>query len=161
VRTLALLLSSPERDLHVLELHALLEGRDPTASGRAAANGDPMLDARARTELAGRLRDLHAELDEAERFADLGRIERLRSETAAIERHLASALGLGGHARRIGGPVERARKAVYNRLRAVIATIDAEHPALGRHLARSIRTGTFCSYRPERPVAWEVAPPRR
>jgi non-specific serine/threonine protein kinase len=125
--------------------------------GRVTGDGDPVIDARARGELASRLRDLHEELDEAERFGDLGRSERLRAEADVIERHLASALGLGGHARRVGGPVERARKAVYNRLRAVIAAIDAEHPALGRHLARSIRTGTFCSYRPERPTAWEVS----
>jgi hypothetical protein len=31
------------------------------------------------------------------------------------------------------------------------------HPALGRHLAESIRTGTFCSYRPVGEVPrWET-----
>jgi hypothetical protein len=28
---------------------------------------------------------------------------------------------------------------------------------LGRHLEGSVRTGTFCSYRPDRPVRWEVS----
>ena len=30
------------------------------------------------------------------------------------------------------------------------------HPRLGRHLDASIRTGTFCSYEPERDTAWSV-----
>jgi hypothetical protein len=45
---------------------------------------------------------------------------------------------------------------VSNRIRDTVVRIGAVHPALGRHLRASIRTGTFCSYRPERPVAWEV-----
>ena len=28
--------------------------------------------------------------------------------------------------------------------------------ALGRHLENAVRTGTWCSYRPEAPVAWEL-----
>lgn len=162
VRTLALLLASPERDLHVLELHALLDGSDGATCSRARSDveDEPILDARARAELATRLRDLYGEIDEAERFSDLGRREHLRVEIEQIEHHLATALGLGGHARRIGGPIERARKAVYNRLRATIAAIDEAHPTLARHLARSVRTGTFCSYRPERPVSWDVVDAR-
>ena len=40
--------------------------------------------------------------------------------------------------------------------------VEAAHPELGRHFAHSLRTGTFCSYSPERAVAWrlvdEIAP---
>jgi hypothetical protein len=54
----------------------------------------------------------------------------------------------------MGDPVERARKAVYNRLRTVTGVIAREHPALGRHLEHSVRTGTFCCYQPQGAVAW-------
>lgn len=36
---------------------------------------------------------------------------------------------------------------------------QAAHPALGRHLARSVETGLFCAYRPERAVRWRVVAP--
>jgi hypothetical protein len=29
-------------------------------------------------------------------------------------------------------------------------------PKLARHLERSLRTGYFCRYEPEEPIAWEL-----
>ena len=49
---------------------------------------------------------------------------------------------------------DRARAAVAMRIRAAVARIEKEHAALGRHLARSIRTGTTCRYDPEVAAAW-------
>jgi hypothetical protein len=36
--------------------------------------------------------------------------------------------------------------------------IDEHHPALGEHLGRTIRTGTYCAYWPDPrvPVAWKL-----
>jgi hypothetical protein len=45
-------------------------------------------------------------------------------------------------------PAERARVNVTRALKAAIKKITASHPALGQHLARTIKTGTFCSYVP-------------
>jgi len=59
-----------------------------------------------------------------------------------------------------GDAAEKARMAVTWRIRHAIRKIEAAHPELGRHLANSLRTGTFCTDRPERPVAWQLAPPR-
>jgi len=63
-------------------------------------------------------------------------------------------VGLGGRSRRLVSLAERARSAVTWRIRHAQRRIAAAHPSLGRHLENSLRTGTFCSYRPERPVAW-------
>lgn len=49
---------------------------------------------------------------------------------------------------------ERMRKAVTNRMRDAIARIRREHDALGNHLAKGIRMGSFCSYAPGRTVNW-------
>jgi len=49
---------------------------------------------------------------------------------------------------------DRARKAVTSRIRESSARITTEHPALGIHLENAIRTGVFCSYRPERSPDW-------
>jgi hypothetical protein len=45
---------------------------------------------------------------------------------------------------------------VTNRIRDSLDRIAAHHEALGRHLTIAVRTGTFCSYTPERPTAWEL-----
>ena len=51
---------------------------------------------------------------------------------------------------------DRARRLVALRIRTGLDRIDEALPALGRHLRRSIRTGTFCLYEPDRPERWRV-----
>ncbi|MFO0747190.1 MAG: hypothetical protein U1F43_16225 [Myxococcota bacterium] len=60
----------------------------------------------------------------------------------------AGAVGLGGRERRAGGAAERARSNVQRRLTHALQQVRAASPALGEHLARSVRTGTFCVYAP-------------
>jgi hypothetical protein len=43
----------------------------------------------------------------------------------------------------------RPRVDVQRRREDAIRRIEKQHPALGKHLARAVRTGTRCSYRPE------------
>jgi hypothetical protein len=100
------------------------------------------------------VRELRLDLEEAEACNDLGRARRAREELAVVEQALVAAFGLGGRPRRLSDPVERARKAVYNRLRTTTGVIAREHPPLARHLERSVRTGTFCCYQPERATGW-------
>lgn len=158
VRDLAHLIARRGEDVHVLDL--------VTADGRAGPNrapridpsdaGAPVLDSRARRELAARVRDLDEDLEEADAWADQGRVERLRSERDFIVRELAAAHGFGGRARALGDPAERARKAVKGRIDDALDRIEREHPDLGRHLRRSIRTGLFCAYVPPEPTNWTV-----
>jgi hypothetical protein len=72
----------------------------------------------------------------------------------ALVEALSRALGLGGRGRRLGDLAERARTTVTWRLRYALRKVAATHQALGRHLAASVRTGAFCVYQPETPVAW-------
>jgi hypothetical protein len=46
--------------------------------------------------------------------------------------------------------------AVTWRLRSAIKKIGAAHPALGKHLSNSVRTGSFCAYGPETSVVWRL-----
>jgi hypothetical protein len=50
--------------------------------------------------------------------------------------------------------VERARKAVTNRIRQTVARIASVHQALGLHLRNAVHTGARCVYTPERPTRW-------
>lgn len=139
------LLEAPGAEIHCLDL-AEREAEVP--------GGDAMLDEKARTKLKARVRDLQEELAEAEDMNDIGRAEMLRSEMDQIVETLSAALGLGGRRRKLGDLSEKARTAVTWRIRHAQRRIEAAHPALGRHLVSSLRTGTFCVYRPETPTAW-------
>lgn len=145
---LAILLARPGEEVHVLEL---VGGAAPSTAV------DPILDAQARESYRQRIADLDAAIAEATAADDVARAEARASEREALVDALRVATGLGGRPRALNDPAERARKAVAARLRDVIARIGTAHPELGRHLERSIATGTFCSYRPDEPVGWRIS----
>lgn len=153
MRDLAALLTAPEREVHVLDLVQAAGGPPAAAAGGHAGQ---RLDREARAAYRQRLHDLEGERAEAEANADAGRLERLRDEQEFLARELAGTLGLGGRVRAEGDPVERARKAVGMRIRTALKAITEVSPALARHLDRSVTTGRYCSYRPERPVRWRL-----
>lgn len=141
------LLERPGDEIHCLDL----AGRGVEADG-----GDHVLDERARHELYTRVTELQEALSEAETLNDLGRAERTREELDRVVEVLSNALDLKGRTRRMGSLAERARTTVTWRIRHATKKIGAVHEPLGRHLANSLRTGTFCSYQPERPVHWKL-----
>ena len=156
----------PARELHVLDLASGAGNRragpasEPdtaAASDRPAAGaGLPVLDAAAKAAYQGRLAELRDDLAEAERFHDAGRAERARLEIEALAEQLAAAVGLGGRDRLAASDAERARSTITHGIRAALGRIAKPLPALASELMRGIRTGTFCSYRPDRhwPVDW-------
>jgi hypothetical protein len=150
---LATLLAARGTELHVSNL----TGGDPTRSV-TRGRGDPVLDRRAIAEYKRRIDDLDADLAEAEAHHDEGRVAKLAGERDFLLNELAAAAGFGGRSRRLGDDVDRQRKAVRARLRDAIGRVEAAHPDLGRHLARAVRTGTFCAYDPEVPIDWSVRP---
>jgi hypothetical protein len=153
LRDLAVLVASPNREVPAAELMA--QGMAADAGG-TGAGADAVLDERARREFRERLTDLDDDLAEAEAANDLGRIGSVKAERDALAHELAAALGLGGRARSLGDPAERARKAVSARIRDAVKTIGACDPGLGDHLQASVHTGIFCSYAPATPVRWRV-----
>lgn len=160
MRYLAELLAHPGREIHVADLGAAREaaGAAPRPGELRPGPGDAgeILDSQARARYRERLRELEDELAEAHQWGDGARITRLQDEIDILSRHLAAAYGLGGRARKAADPNERIRKAVGNRVHDALARIDAEHPALGRHLALSVITGTFCSYVPAENIRWAL-----
>ncbi len=152
IADLAVLLTMPDREVHVTELETLPPAVAATAR---TSSRDDALDGRAVAEYRSRLAEWEADISEADAANDSGRAERSRVERDFIVDELTASFGLGGRARSTGpDPVERLRKAVTARLRDAIRRIESVHPPLGRHLSNSVRTGTFCSYSPEQPVIW-------
>lgn len=150
---LQILLLSPAREFHALDLARELVSA--AAEPRDADSG-AMLDQQAVEAYRDRLRELRADIDEAEASADLGHAELARAEKEAIETELARALGLGGRVRRSGSDAERARQNVTRAINAVLRKIEADCPLVGRHLKNCVRTGVYCAYTPDPsfPVGW-------
>lgn len=152
LRNLARLLAEPRREFHVLDLVTEAGEGGLPMEGR----GDPVIDETARTRYKRRITELEEEIEEADQRSDGEAKAAAQEEVDALVAELAGAYGLGGRPRRAPDHVERARKAVSRRLRDAVSRIDRAHPALGRHLAASIRTGVFCSYEPEHDMEWST-----
>lgn len=150
VRDLARLLAEPGREIAALELAT------PGGSSLPRTDLGEVVDARARAAYKRRLFDLEADLDDADSAGDQERSAKAQAERDALLQQLSGAYGLGGKPRRAGDPAERARTAVTARLRDAIRRIEKVHPSLGRHLQRSVRTGTFCVYDPDPPIDWRL-----
>jgi hypothetical protein len=114
------------------------------------------LDASALKSYRTRLRDLDAEIAEAEDWSDTARREALEAERDALVDELVAANGLGGRARATGSSRERARVAATKALTTALDRIAAVDELVGRHLQLTIQTGSSCTYQPDRdrPVAW-------
>jgi predicted ATPase len=141
------LIEAGGREVHCLDLAGA--GVQETSTGE-------ILDDTARRRYERRIRELQEDIEEAEGNNDHARAYTHQVELDALIDHLTAALGRGGRTRSAGGTVERARSAVTHRVRAAIRTLEKIHPALARHLDHAIRTGTYCSYQPEHPVAWRI-----
>jgi hypothetical protein len=138
MQMLARLVADPDRELHVLDL----AGADVVDAGDAGT----VIDRAARDQYMARVKALQEELAEASAWNDRGRQERLEAELDAIADQLSSAYGLGGREKRTGSATERARTNVRRRLADAMKRIEDAAPALGRHLAQTIRTGVLCVY---------------
>lgn len=149
LRDLARLLARPGESVSVLELV-------DAPSSAAGARGSEALDERARREIREHLRRLDEEEAAAEADGDGERAAIVREQRQELAEVFARDFGLGGRPRRIGDPVERARKTVSTRIRRTITAIGQVHPELGRHLDRSVDTGTWCAYRPADEVTWQT-----
>ncbi len=146
---LAALLAEPGADVPALRL---LAGSAGTAT--EALGSDERLDETARAAYRRRLAELDDALDAAALGNDERRVEVLAAERDALVSELSAAAGLGGRARRLGDPGERARTTVTARIRDALRKIDQVHPALGTHLRESVITGRTCRYQPASPVRW-------
>jgi tetratricopeptide (TPR) repeat protein len=175
---LAHLLRHPTAEFHVLDLvGGIASGRAEDESG-SSGDGLPrrdedfekagihitrlgdageMLDDQAKASYRRRVSELGEELEEAKELGDVERAERAEEEIDALTKELSRAVGLGGRSRRAASASERARQSITKTIKAVVERIAQSDVALGDMFARSIKTGTFCSYQPDPdfPITWE------
>jgi hypothetical protein len=171
LRHLARLLADPGREFHTVDLEAAERQPAPAAPRGSRARGGEaelavradlgdagvLLDAQAKAAYKTRIEQLRADLEEAQRCNDPTRAAKARHEMDFLVAELARAVGLGGRDRRAAAHAERARLNVTRAIRAAIANLARANPALGRHLAATVRTGRYCAYTPDPrvPITWE------
>jgi len=151
------LLASAAADRSAAVSGELLDGelakQHPRVTGGSTTQ--PVLDDDARKDYELRIRELEEERDEARKNNDPATEERVQKELTAMLKELSAATGLGGRGRSFQDAVERARRAVANRITRSLKAIKAEgHETLWRHLKNSIMTGVDCRYAPEGHVDW-------
>jgi tetratricopeptide (TPR) repeat protein len=153
------LLQKPGEPLHVRELDTMIRApqADPQLHPLApAGNTGPLLDSAAKHSYRERARDLREELEEALRFNDRGRAEKIEQELQALTRELARSVDLFGRDRSSGSADERARLRVTNAIKYAVSGIKTHHEPLAGHLNKTIKTGFYCAYRPDFRIDWEL-----
>lgn len=138
----ARLVERPGVDIHVLDLAGSADHADRGDAGE-------LLDAPAFRAYRARLVELKETMDDAEALGNAEKAERARDEMETIARELAKATGRAGRARRAESAVDRARSAVQRRIKDALDRIAEQDAELGAWLRRTIRTGNYCSYRPD------------
>jgi len=146
INDIARLLSAPGEQIHCSELMGSI----------VKMRGAELIDEKAKKNYKAKLLSLQEDLSLAEVNNDYQRSAVLQKEFDDILDMLSNSMGLKGRARKSDDPIEKVRTAVTWRIRNSIKKITTIHPALGKHLSNSIKTGLFCSYRPEKNVSWAL-----
>ncbi|MFZ5452670.1 MAG: hypothetical protein ACOZF2_12515 [Thermodesulfobacteriota bacterium] len=169
---LRFLLAHPEEEFHAQRLLAEVEGTasapgveatkmkrqllDDDLNVSSPDNAGPLLDDQARKEYKRRLKDLAAELEEAQEFNDFERAGRLEEEIEALKKKLAAAYGLGGRARKLADPGEKARKTISKSIGRALEHIQENNENLWRHLQNALSLGSFPAYKSHPPLSWII-----
>lgn len=133
---------------------AQLVGASVESSKLAALPGielaDPKTIAAARAELA----DKKIEFAGLKK-SDWARRGALGELIAQLGKYLGEVETRTGHARKVAGTAQRSRTSATNAIRRAIEQISKQHPDLGRHLKKSIKTGTSPVYAPSELPDWD------
>lgn len=172
LRYLHFLLAHPGEEFHAQRLLAEVEGTasapddgatkierqflDDGLTVSSLADAGPLLDDQARKAYKQRLDDLAEELKEAREFNDFDRTERLEEEMEALTKELSAAYGLGGRARKLADPAEKARKTISKAIGRALDHIKENDENLWRHLQNALSLGLFPAYKPHPPVNWII-----
>lgn len=146
INDIARLLSTPGEQIHCGELMGSM----------VKMRGEHVIDEKAKKSYKAKLLSLQEELSLAEVNNDYQRSAVLQKEFDDILDMLSNSMGLSGRTRKSDDPIEKVRSAVTWRIRDSIKKIAAIHPALGKHLSNSVKTGIFCCYRPEKNIPWAL-----
>lgn len=141
------LLENPQKEFHCIDL---------IDSAIVESTSESVFDTKAKASYQQKILKLKAAIEDAEEMNNTEKAARLYDEYDKLVHHLSGSLGLSDKPRKTDSVAEKARSAVTWRIRNAIKKIGDAHPSLGKHLAKSIKTGTFCVYNPEYHIDWII-----
>jgi len=160
---IAQLLGRPGENISAIEMFTAIGATAGTSLQQdglrgAADLGDAgeKFDALALSSYRRRIAELENEIDNADASRDFDAAARARAERDALVQEIASGTNLHGGLRRAASHRERARVNVTRQIKSAIESIRKVNPALGRHLANSIYTGSSCRYAPADRIKWQL-----
>jgi hypothetical protein len=148
INDIARLLSAPGEQIHCSDLMGTM----------VKMHGEFVIDDKTKKSYKTKLLSLQEDLSLAEINNDYQQTATLQKEYDEILQMLSNSMGLNGRTRKSDDPIEKIRSAVTWRIRNSIKKIASIHPSLGKHLSNSVKTGLFCSYRPEKNISWALEP---
>lgn len=149
------LLSNPEREIHVLQIVSV----DENLSKGLSKNTGTLLDNLATKQLKDQYENLEEELADKKIPKSDERIAGIKEEMEKITKILTAGLDKRGQPRKFADEAERTRKAVSKAIKESLVKIKDKkegNPALWNHFDNTLRTGTYCSYKPEHPMNWQL-----
>lgn len=148
---LAEFLSHPYKTLDPVDLEHARTGMAARSSNSGTGE---RIDEQAKRDYESKLNELHAEIVEAERFNDPGRLEKLRSEFQDITDELSKSTGKNGRLR-ITTDAGKSRRNVRQQMqRDITQKIASKHADLADHLLDAFKRDWMC-YQPEFDPGWE------
>jgi hypothetical protein len=137
------------------EKEFVTEGYKEVGLSVQSNHGEPIVTDETRRRLLIALHDMKDDLALLQADGDNDLAFEKEQEIEKLQQYLNKA-SFRGHQKRFSDPSERARKRVSVAIARAIADLEAEHPALARHLDNSIHTGQYCRYAPEAEVTWSL-----
>jgi hypothetical protein len=111
-----------------------------------APRREPVLDDMAKARYRARIGELRAEIDDADRCADLERASRARLQMDELIEQLSRATGLHGATRSFVDDRERARVAVRKAITRALGAIAKLDPEIAHELEARVVTGSRCMF---------------
>jgi hypothetical protein len=146
---IAELLRHPRVAIEALEL----AGAQAETAWQVQASGIPMADETTIKAVKADLEERRLALARLQKN-DWPRRGELQEEISKLEKYLTEVTNNRSQPRKVAGTAQRSRTAVTNAINRAIAQVSVEHPALGRHLKESIKTGTAPVYAPAELPDW-------
>ncbi len=153
---IACILDNQGKDLHVLQLVELIKKRDPSKMEYSKEYTDYGLDREYIQELGSRTQELQEELDDDEIPKSDEIIAEMTKEIEDINKVLSAGTEKGGKPRKMKDNAERARRSVTKIINESLGKIKTDHPSLWEHFNIYLNIGTYCSYKSEKPIPWEL-----
>lgn len=148
---ISLLLRNPGQEFTPLELRNMEMGYSKDYNYQIPID---IADKKALREYNNRSVYLHQELQEAEEYNDIGKVEKIQLHIQSLQDHMQDIARLGKLSKTFADDRRRARQAIMKALNRALDYLEEAHPDLHKHMKCYLRTRKYLVYDPPFPVSW-------